>query len=81
SANGSVIVWWQDEHTGIRSGAKWVDGVESFITDNSGNNVGEASGVYADCSTIIGGAIPNTYVWKAGSFLTYITHPNASNTF
>ncbi|HCN50638.1 MAG TPA: secretion protein [Chryseobacterium sp.] len=81
SANGSVIVGWQDEPTGIRSGAKWVDGVESFITDNSGNNVGEASGVSADGSTIIGGAIPNPYVWKAGSGLTYITHPNASNTF
>ncbi len=78
SADGSVVVGWQDEPTGTRSGAKWVDGVESFITDSNGDNVGEAGAVSADGSTIIGSANPNPYVWKAGTGITYITHPNAS---
>lgn len=78
SANGSVIVGWQDEPTGTRSGAKWVDGAETFITDGNGNNVGEAGGISADGNTIIGAGNPNPYVWNATNGLTYITHPNAS---
>lgn len=81
NAAGTVIVGWQDEPTGTRSGAKWQDGVESFITDNNGNNVGEAGGISADGNTIIGAANPNPYVWNATSGLTYITHPNASFNF
>lgn len=81
NAAGTVIVGWQDEPTGTRSGAKWQDGVESFITDNNGNHVGEAGGISADGNTIIGAANPNPYVWNAASGLTYITHPNASASF
>lgn len=78
NADGSVVVGWQDEPMGIRRGTKWVDGVETFITDNSGNNVREAQGVSADGSTIIGTGDPNPYVWTAATGMTYITHPNAS---
>ncbi|WP_228448323.1 secretion protein [Chryseobacterium sp. CH25] len=81
SGDGTVVVGWQDEATGTRSGAKWVDGVESFITDSNGNNVGEAGAVSTDGNTIIGAANPNPYVWKAGTGVTYITHPNASFSF
>lgn len=81
SGDGTVVVGWQDEVTGTRSGAKWVDGVESFITDSNGNNVGEAGAVSTDGNTIIGAANPNPYVWKAGTGVTYITHPNASFSF
>jgi len=81
NATGTVIVGWQDESNGTRSGAKWQDGVESFITDNNGNNVGEAGGISADGNTIIGSANPNPYVWNTVSGLTYITHPNASFSF
>lgn len=81
SAAGTVVVGWQDEVTGTRSGAKWIDGVESYITDNNGNNVGEAGGVSADGNTIIGAANPNPYVWNSVTGLTYITHPNASFSF
>lgn len=81
SSDGSVVVGWQDEPTGTRSGAKWIDGLESFITDNNGNNVGEAGAVSADGNTIIGSANPNPYVWKAATGVTYITHPNASFSF
>ncbi|MPS65522.1 MAG: secretion protein [Chryseobacterium sp.] len=78
NADGTVIVGWQDESTGTRSGARWVNGVESFITDSGGNNLGEAGAVSADGNTIIGSALPNPYVWNTTSGVTYITHPNSS---
>lgn len=81
NGNGSVIVGWQDEANGTRRGAKWADGVETFILDNTGNMVGEASAVSADGNTIIGQAIPNPYVWNSTTGLTYITHPNAGSFF
>jgi uncharacterized membrane protein len=81
NADGSVIVGWQDENDGTRSGAKWVNGTESFITDNNGENVGEAGDVSADGNTIIGSGMPNPYVWNATSGLIYITHPNSSAFF
>lgn len=79
--DGSVIVGWQDQDNGTRSGAKWVNGVESFITDANGNYVGEAGDVSADGTTIIGSAMPNPYVWNSVNGLTYITHPNSSAFF
>ncbi|MEY8759673.1 T9SS type A sorting domain-containing protein [Chryseobacterium tongliaoense] len=81
NADGTVIVGWQDESDGTRSGAKWVNGTESFITDGNGNNVGEAGAVSADGNTIIGSSMPNPYVWKNTTGLTYITHPNSSAFF
>ncbi|MFP3597487.1 T9SS type A sorting domain-containing protein [Chryseobacterium sp. SIMBA_029] len=81
NTDGTVIVGWQDEDNGTRSGAKWVNGVESFITDGNGDNVGEAGGVSADGNTIIGAAMPNPYVWSATAGLVYITHPNSSAFF
>ncbi|WP_027379740.1 T9SS type A sorting domain-containing protein [Chryseobacterium daeguense] len=81
NSDGSVIVGWQDEADGARSGAKWVNGTESYITDNNGDHVGEAGDVSADGNTIIGSAMPNPYVWNSTSGLTYITHPNSSAFF
>lgn len=81
NADGSVVVGWQDDVSGSRNGAKWVNGVESYILDGSGNNVGEAGDVSADGSTIIGESMPNPFVWNATTGLTYITHPNASMWF
>lgn len=79
STDKTVIVGWQDESNGTRRGAKWVNGVESFITDNNGNRVGEAGGVSGDGKTIIGAVTPNPYVWNETTGLTLITHPNANN--
>ncbi|SFN10054.1 Por secretion system C-terminal sorting domain-containing protein [Chryseobacterium oleae] len=81
NADGSVIVGWQDQDNGTRSGAQWVNGVESFITDSNGDYVGEAGDVSADGTTIIGAAMPNPYVWNSVSGVTYITHPNSSAFF
>ncbi|MBB6370846.1 T9SS type A sorting domain-containing protein [Chryseobacterium shigense] len=81
NSDGSVIVGWQDQDNGTRSGVKWVNGAESFITDSNGNYVGEAGDVSADGTTIIGAAMPNPYVWNSVNGLTYITHPNSSAFF
>ncbi|WP_238536289.1 T9SS type A sorting domain-containing protein [Chryseobacterium populi] len=81
NTDGTVIVGWQDQSDGTRSGAKWVNGTESFITDSNGNIVGEAGAVSADGNTIIGSSMPNPYVWKNTTGLTYITHPNSSAFF
>lgn len=76
--NGGTIVGWQDQSSGMRSGAKWVDGVESFILDNNGDNVGEALGVSGDGSVIVGMGTYEPYIWSATSGLTYIPHPNSA---
>lgn len=81
NADGTVIVGWQEQSEGTKSGAKWTNGTESFILDNNGDKVGEARAVSADGNTIIGSAMPNPYVWNAFSGLTYITHPNSSAFF
>ncbi|WP_228375788.1 T9SS type A sorting domain-containing protein [Chryseobacterium taiwanense] len=78
NADGSVIVGWQDEANGTRSAARWVNGVESFITDGGGNNLGEAGGVSSNGNIVIGAGMPNPYVWSTTSGVTYITHPNSS---
>jgi uncharacterized membrane protein len=78
NSDGSVIVGWQDQDNGTRSGAKWVNGVQSFITDSNGDYVGEAGDVSADGNTIIGASMPNPYVWNSVTGITYITHPNSS---
>ncbi len=78
NADGNVVVGWQDEPNGSRRGAKWVNGIESFITDNNGNNVGEAQGVSADGNAIVGMANFTPFIWRAATGMTIITHPNAS---
>lgn len=81
NSDGTVIVGWQDEANGSRRGAKWVNGVETFITDNNGDYVGEAGDVSADGNTIIGASLPEPYVWNSVTGLTYISHPNSSAFF
>lgn len=81
NSDGSVIVGWQDLANGARRGAKWVNGIQTFITDNNGNNVGEAFGVSADGNIIIGTHALKPYVWDSVTGLTTITHPNSSATF
>ena len=48
NADGSVIVGWQDQPTGERTAAKWVNGVEELILTPSGGFNGEAQAVSAD---------------------------------
>lgn len=67
NADGSVIVGWQDQMTGERTAAKWVNGVEEIILTPSGGFNGEAQAVSADGKTIVGGGYnfgPNAWIWR-----------------
>jgi probable HAF family extracellular repeat protein len=76
SGNGRVVVGWQEEATGFRMGAKWVDGVQELIRGPHGT-LGEASAANRDGSLIVGGNcdIFNTitssaWTWTAGGGVT-----------
>ena len=67
NADGSVIVGWQDQLTGERSAAKWVNGVEELILTPSGGINGEAQAVSADGNTIVGGGYDygsSAWIWR-----------------
>jgi probable HAF family extracellular repeat protein len=54
SADGSVIVGWDDAADGSRRGARWVNGVESLLS-TGGVFLGGAEAVTADGSVLVGG--------------------------
>ena len=62
SANGDVIVGWDDDLTGARRGARWVDGVESLLDAPEGIFLGGAEAVTADGRVIVGGNAGNDFV-------------------
>jgi uncharacterized membrane protein len=67
NADGSVIVGWQDQPTGERSAAKWVNGVEELILTPGGRLNGEAHAVSADGNTIVGGGYAfgeGAWIWQ-----------------
>ena len=69
NADGSVIVGWQDQPTGERTAAKWVNGVEELILTPSGQFNGEAHAVSADGRTIVGDGYNfghKAWVWREG---------------
>ncbi len=55
--DGSVVVGWDDAENGNRRGARWVNGVESLLIENSNPALflGEAQAVTPDGSVIVGG--------------------------
>ena len=57
NADGTVIVGWQDQLTGERTAAKWVNGVEELILTQDGSLNGEAQAVSADGNAIVGGKL------------------------
>jgi probable HAF family extracellular repeat protein len=54
SADGQVIVGWEQHETGFRQAAKWVNGAEQLIKGADGRMIGEAHGVNGDGSLILG---------------------------
>lgn len=71
SADGRVIVGWNDNWFGNRLGAKWVDGSEELIIGPNGF-VGEALGVNSDGTVIVGTQCnqgDQAWIWKLGSGL------------
>ncbi len=72
NADGSVIVGWQDQLTGERTAAKWVNTVPELITNDDGSLNGEAHAVSADGKTIVGenygytGGGSPAWMWREG---------------
>ncbi|MBL9121691.1 MAG: hypothetical protein JNL80_17430 [Phycisphaerae bacterium] len=58
NADGTIIVGWQDTATGQRRGARWIDGVESYmpnyVSGASSYVVGEALGISDNGQHIVG---------------------------
>jgi uncharacterized membrane protein len=55
SGDGRVVVGWQQNETGFREGAKWVDGRQEPIRNAGGRPAGEPQGANRDGSIIVGG--------------------------
>jgi probable HAF family extracellular repeat protein len=53
SANGSVVVGYQERADGVRQGARWVNGRQELIPGQDGF-VGQASGTNIDGSIVVG---------------------------
>lgn len=89
NANGSVIVGWQDQATGERTAAKWVDSgagyVEELILTPSGGFNGEAQAISADGNTIVGGGYDfgsSAWIWRPeAGVMPLDSRPNASASF
>ncbi len=59
SGDGHTIAGWQDDpDTGQREGAKWVDGVESYVVTPAGDHVGEVAFVNHDGTVMAGSSLP-----------------------
>lgn len=78
SADGSVIVGWQDAINGVRQGAMWRNGVQELLKDNDGNILGAATAVSADGKTVVG--IKNTtgegYIWNETDGTVFVSSDN-----
>jgi uncharacterized membrane protein len=84
NADGNVIVGWQDQLSGERTAAKWVDGVEEIILTASGGFNGEAQAVSADGQTIVGGSYNfsrGAWIWHAGTGVRSIGARGADGRF
>jgi uncharacterized membrane protein len=70
NADGSIIVGWQDQVTGERTAAKWVNRIEDLITTDDGSLNGEAHAVSADGRTIVGERYKlgdKAWIWREGA--------------
>lgn len=80
SGDGHTIAGWQDSVFGERQGAKWVDGVESYVLTDAGEHVGEVFWVNYDGTAMCGANYPygssDAWVWTAkGGFTDINTGP------
>ncbi len=77
SNNKTTVVGYQDNEVGSRFGTRWVNGVQEYLFDQTGENIGEASGVSADGKTIVGANGFYPYIWNETTGYKEITHPNS----
>lgn len=79
NADGSVIVGWQDQLTGERTAAKWVDRVPELILTEGGDFNGEAHAVSSDGRAIVGEGYQFgnlAWIWREGKGLLPIGTSN-----
>lgn len=80
NADGTVIVGWQDQFSGERVAAKWVNGVEELILTQDGSINGEAMAVSADGNSIVGGNYGylghDAWIWRPNTGVQPIGRPS-----
>ncbi|MEO8440569.1 MAG: hypothetical protein ABI540_10160 [Spartobacteria bacterium] len=82
NADGSVIVGWQDQPSGQRTAAKWVNGVEELILTANGGFNGEAQAVSADGKAIVGTGYNFSrlaWIWRDGDGVRAIGHSDGQS--
>jgi len=61
SADGSVVVGWEETPTGPRAGVVWVNHRPKAVLDENGNTLGESFAVSSDGSVIGGDPFPDVF--------------------
>ena len=64
SDDGTVVAGWQDGTTGFRQGAVWIDGAQTLIFNNSGQEVSEAGAVSGDGQWVVGNGAGGQNAWR-----------------
>ena len=77
SGDGSVIAGWQDTAQGARLGAYWKNGIEKYITTQTGQSLGEAGVVSSDGRWILGLGLSTNgnLAWRFSEETGYIPLP------
>ncbi|MDR2205551.1 MAG: T9SS type A sorting domain-containing protein [Flavobacteriaceae bacterium] len=81
SDDGNIIVGWQDDDFGFGEAVRWINGVQEYLTDTTGNHIEEPSAISADGKTVVGFNGSYAYIWNEDTGYQDITHPNASPFF
>lgn len=78
SADGTVVVGWQDDDFGGRFAVYWKNNLQTIIKNNDQNVAGEAEAVTPDGSTIVGISEDEegAFVWNVADGYTSIKHPD-----
>jgi uncharacterized membrane protein len=80
SGDGHVIGGWQDSDTGLRQGARWVDGMETVLVTTRGVPVGEVQHTNHDGTVMVGLYYPfgsdDGWVWTQSQGFTALTSPS-----
>ncbi len=80
SADGSIIVGFQESEFGDWNAVYWKNGQEVFLKDQNGENIPDAEGISSDGKWIIGGKYNNNaWKWSAETGLVVIPHPEAQD--
>ncbi|MCH8509998.1 MAG: hypothetical protein LAT64_14700 [Phycisphaerales bacterium] len=64
SDDGTVVAGWQDGPSGFRQGAVWVNGSQTLIFNNNGQEVSEAGAISADGQWVIGNGAGGQNAWR-----------------